>query len=447
MGRSLLNKPSNNQSSYPKRDGDEYYLKTDKNKTVFIIRGGEPAYAKDKHKNDIYPEEGGEQVFIETSKGPVYARNAAKREIYPKDKNKNDKPIFTKFGVQYVKDNDGNEYYPKNADGSEQKHGRYALNYNGLMKYPLDKHKRPHYPIDPNTGNEMYHFDQIHKKLIIGKDSYGNQVYAKDSNGNEFYPGKGMYAKTHDGFPIYAVTATKDVIFPKDSEGNESYLKDERDNDIYKSAGLDLPRYARDRKSNEIYPIHEVLSVYGTYQEICLGVYAKRKNNSYYPLDAYGNEYIIRLTKRTGEFDEKASLPVSYPITNDNWVIVPMVDNKPYILNFQAPHLTEKNLIGNLFRDRWGYSDFLSDVISIRTSRSPIKQYKFLPKGSVGNPVTRNADIHRRNQPPANALNPPNLSESSKKERNWLSIILIVCSFILGLILLNHFKTSATNIT
>lgn len=412
---------------YPKRKGNEYYIKTKDHKVIFTIRDNEPIYAKDKHGNEIYPEENGVQVFIKTSKGPIYAKNALKQEIYPKDKQKNDKPILTQSGVQYAKDKDGNELYPKLADGNEILYDRFAYTATGVMKYPLYKDKRPQYEKDSLTKDEIYHINPNTGTLVIGKDKDGNEVYAKKANGDEFYPAMGIHAKTKDGFPIYAVSDNGEIIFPKDVEGNEYYLKDKNDYDIIYSAKKLLPRYAKDKYGTEIYPVQEMISDFGSYMEVIIREkYALRNNEPYYPLDAYGNEYIIHKKDAKGNFDEEASFPISYPITNDKLAIIPKVKNKPYILKNGVPYLTSKNIMGLLFRDRLGFHDFITHIYSIRDSRSTKKMYKILLSGS-SREVIRNRFIHNRV-----AKTPTLPDETPKKKGIWSSFILLIVFAVIG---------------
>lgn len=462
MSKGLPNKPliSPKDKSYPERNGDEYYLNNNDNELLLVMRDDEPIYAEDRHGNQIYPEVNGEQLFIETSKGPIYAKNALKQEIYPKDKYKNDKPIFTQSDVLYTKDKDGNEFYPKLADGTEMLYERFAYTGTGAIKYPIDKNKRPQYDIDPITDDEKYHIDPKTGMLVIGKDGDGNQVYAKKGNGDEFYPAKGIHAETKDGLPVYAISNEGEIIFPTDVEGNEEYLRDNKDFDIIYSAKELLPRYAKDKNGNEIYPIQEIISDSGTSMEVIIRKkYAIWNNRPYYPLDAYGNEYIIHKKDANGNLNEKESFPLSYPITNDKWVIVPNVNKKPHILKNGIPPLTHKNVIGKLFRDRLGYHDFITNVLSIRNSRSTKRMYKILPTGSsmpmirnkpfpvINQPVVNihkpntgiNQPVVNSNKPVSNAINPPNLPETPPKERSWLFIMLVIFLIIIGFICLFPF--------
>lgn len=421
-------------SSYPTKDGNQYYLIVHK-RPILVTRDNEYIYAQDKYGNEIYPEKDDEQIFIITSKGPIYAKNAEKKEMYPKDKDGNDKPIFTSTGVQYAKDDDGNEYYPEMADGSEKLYGQFAYEIGNVLKYPLNKNKLPQYPKDPATEDEVYYIDPKTNLLIIGKDGNGDQVYAKRKNGDQYYPRFGKYAVRHDGLPLYAVSGEGEIIFPTDMEGNEYYLVDETDDDIFLHGQNLLPRYAKDINNNEIYPIHTSISDLGTFSPMEVtfgGKYAVWNNKPYYPMDAYDNEYIIHKKDSNKNLDEKASFPNSYPITNDKFVIVPNVKNNPYILTNGVPPLTNKNIIGKLYRDTLQYHDFITDVIAHRNSRGSKKMYRFLPTGSLI-PVIRNEP-----SPVVNKTdNTP--TESPKKGTNWSTIILAIILVVMGFIFITQY--------
>ncbi|GBN13112.1 hypothetical protein AVEN_257692-1 [Araneus ventricosus] len=330
-----------------------------------------PYYAEDIYGNQHYPKTAEEHEYYIWI-GSIYAKNAEKKEIYPKVKDGNDKPTFTNTGVQYAKDDDGNEYYPEMADGSEKMHGRFAYEIGNVLKYPLNKNKLPEYPKDPATEDEVYYIDPKTSLLVIGRDGNGDQVYANRKNGDQYYPGFGIYAVTKEDLPLYAFSGKGEIIFRKTVEGNEYYLVDETDDGIFLHGQKLLPRYAKDINNNEIYPILTITSDLGTYSstEVTIGgKYAVWNNKPYYPMDAYDNEYIIHKKDSNKNLDEKVSFPNSYPITNDKFVIVPNVNNNPYILTNGVSHLTNKNIIGKLYRDTLQYHDFITDVIALRNSR------------------------------------------------------------------------------
>ncbi|GFR03151.1 uncharacterized protein TNCT_478281 [Trichonephila clavata] len=93
-----------------------------------------------------------------------------------------------------------------------------------------------------------------------------------------------------------------------------------------------LDRYAKTRNGEEIYPIQVTHQTARRYKEVILNEkYATTDlQEAKYPLEEYGNEYTLEIPIQIAG-KEKGYFPRGYPITNDNWVIVPEVDGKEFI--------------------------------------------------------------------------------------------------------------------
>ncbi|GFR32837.1 uncharacterized protein TNCT_443221 [Trichonephila clavata] len=218
----------------------------------------------------------------------------------------------------------------------------------------------PKYETNDTTHDEVYviHMD---RSINWGVDKEGNQRYAKKENGDEYYPANGEFACNPSGSPQYARTRDEKVIIPLDAERNDSYLKDEGESHV----------------------------IYMDLQE------AK------YPLDEYGNEYTLEIPIQIAG-KEKGYFPRGYPITNDNWVIVPEVDGKEFISDQLLPKVQATNIIGKLYREGKNYRDCVTNVKSTRLSRAARQKYNIFPYVlGASNPPPLN---NRVNPPPI----PPN---------------------------------------
>ncbi|GFQ98434.1 hypothetical protein TNCT_153971 [Trichonephila clavata] len=94
---------------------------------------------------------------------------------------------------------------------------------------------------------------------------------------------------------------------------------------------------------------------------------------------------------------EKDYFPRGYPITNDNWVIVPEVEGKEFISDQLLPKVQATNIIGKLYREGKHYRDYVTNVKSTRLSRAARQKYNIFPYV-----------LGASNPPPLNnLLNPP----------------------------------------
>lgn len=352
-------------------EGDEYYVTTPVPQDIFAkTRDGRLKYAVDHSGNEIYPKHPlvKNEFMITFAPYKAYAKDASGRERYPKtllgDENflldDTYKPI-------YARNENLESYYPKNKEGDEfMAADTFIQNEDGTIVYPLNKFGLPIYEKKDNV--ELYHVDE--KGLLsIGKDITGNQVYAKNELGDEYYPPNNQFAYTLDNVPIYAKNSLGEVIYPKTAEGDEYYISNVKTNSV-----LLANRYAKDKEGNEIYP-----------EGLIIGRKYARNNldEVEYPLDVYGNEWTLRPS--TLPLDESVIFPNGYPITNDGWVIVPKINNEPYLSNTMHPQVQDENVVGLLFRNAEVY-DYLTNVRSSRKSKSAFIEYSKLPRVKVPNP-------------------------------------------------------------
>ncbi|GBN19739.1 hypothetical protein AVEN_261811-1 [Araneus ventricosus] len=314
-------------------------------KTIYndiLDSNGNRTYPRNRYGDEFYLKFYGEDVILQTDDGLRYAKDASHNEIYPKDVHGNDKYIgstyaITQFGPKYPKNKDEDEFYLKQHDGDVILQTQDGLQY--------------------------------------AKDASHNEIYPKDAHGNDKYIDS-TYAITAFGVPILPKTKDEDEFYLKNSDGSSIVIIDDKP----------LSRYAKKKNGDEIYPT-QYFEASQSFREVILeNQYAKLFNNRIlYPLDAYGNEYTIaigtyELDARGREIiDEEISFPNGYPITNDNYVIVPNVENDPYFLRNSTPTVENENILGKLYREANGYQDYLTNTKATKNSRSPAKGYIYFP--------------------------------------------------------------------
>lgn len=362
-----------NQEYNKAGNGDQVYSVIVPPSEVFAKRGGQPYYAKTKYQKEIYPTIKGKQVAIPGPADKYYAKDELDNQYYPKDEDGVEQPHDDSGKVTYARTKDGEEFYPKDQEESEfVEDDQYIINKDGTIKYPVDVNGHPIYPFDA-VDHQYYLF--ANGAMQIGKSTSGTPVYAKQKTSSgawdEYYPSDGQIGYLLTGEPIYAETSTGQLIFPTDSANNEFYLKHKNTQaDSLHSAGRKIHRYARDNQGNEFYPKNK--------KELVLdNRYAELKSTLViYPLDENGNEYILYDDKKR----DKDNFPLGYPITNDEFVIVPKIDGRQYVSKNIFPKVNPANIIGMLYREGEGYSDYVTNVRSGRSSRSTVKPiYKVLP--------------------------------------------------------------------
>ncbi|GFQ75758.1 uncharacterized protein TNCT_211531 [Trichonephila clavata] len=419
-------KDASGKECYPKDAyGDEYYIWN--RKPVFAVKEGRPFYAKDKYQNEFYPVINNREVAIGYFFSKIYAKTASGKEIYPHDAEGNE-VILPKLGTlswNYAKDEDGNAYYPTDKTGEEIVQGDYIYDEDGSFKYPLNREGMPKYEKDDTTHDEVYVI-KMDLSINWGVDKNGNQRYAKKENGDEYYPINGEFIYDPSGSPQYARTREGNIIFPLDVERNESYLMDDGGSDVIYMGDVLLDRYAKTRSGEEIYPIQITHQIARRYKEVLLNEkYATTHLQEVkYPLDEYGNEYTLDIPIQIAG-KEKDYFPRGYPITNDNWVIVPEVEGKEFISDQLLPKVQATNIIGKLYREGKHYRDYVTNVKSTRLSRAARQKYNIFPYV-----------LGASNPPPLNnLLNPPPVPPNKPLPKvsqplNWSLIGMVLIGFI-----------------
>ncbi|GFR16624.1 uncharacterized protein TNCT_246641 [Trichonephila clavata] len=215
-----------------------------------------------------------------------------------------------------------------------------------------------------------------------GVDQNGNQRYAKKENGDEYYPMNGEFARDQNGTPQYARTSDGEVIFPLDAKGNESYLKDNGESHVIHVDNVLLDRYIKTKNGEEMYPIQMMKPTH--FKEVILNEkYAKTAlQEAKYPLDEYGNEYTLKIPADIAG-KEKDYFPLGYPITNDNFIIIPEVNGKKIISDQLFPNVQVTNITGILYREDKNYRDYVTNLKSTRLSRAADKGYMVVAINNV----------------------------------------------------------------
>ncbi|GFU33362.1 hypothetical protein NPIL_183761 [Nephila pilipes] len=150
---------------------------------------------------------------------------------------------------------------------------------------------------------------------------------------------------------------------------NEIYIveKDAGSYSLLKST-RDFVSYVK-RGKVEMYP---TLKIENGIAEMIVDDYAKNifTNEFYYPTDASGNED----TNENCDFIEK----LGYPITNDGYIIVPNINNKPKFIE-NNKDIAEKDIKYMLLRQGFTLYDFLTDKLSFRKSQKNSMNYSYIP--------------------------------------------------------------------
>ncbi|GFR29463.1 uncharacterized protein TNCT_341121 [Trichonephila clavata] len=206
----------------------------------------------------------------------------------------------------------------------------------------------------------------------------GNAFYPKDKTGEEIVYGDYIYYK--DG----------SFKYPLNRDGMPKHETD--DNHQYE---IDTPKQETGRK---IYPIQVTHQTARRYKEVILNEkYATTDlQEAKYPLDEYGNEYTLEIPIQLAG-KEKIYFPRGYPITNDNWVIVPEVDGKELISDQLLPKVQATNIIGKLYREGKNYRDYVTNVKSTHLSRAARQKYNIFPNvlGASNPPPLNNLEGKR----------------------------------------------------
>lgn len=334
------------------------------------------SYKLDGNGDEMYaPDATIENAYLPDSNGVKrYARRRDGSEIYPKLPNGVEYVLYhDDQTIQYAKDNQGNEQYPKDQFLTEfVVNNKIAKDSFGNFRYPRDDYGNPVYPVDPYTSDEIYEYKIMYGPekggVVLGVDRNGNECYAKFATGDEYYPETNQFAfdKVRNQYK-YAFNADDDVIFKLNQAGDEIYVK-KKDNSDETRNGI-LERYARKANGDEYYP-REYVNSGNFFREIALNSeYAVDKNGvEFYPQDDFGNEYAIE--------DAIDIYPDGYPTTHDGFIIIAakngrMLLTPTHILNRETDFENVKYL-----ERSWKEPDFLTDFEILATKRHFQRPYK-----------------------------------------------------------------------
>lgn len=398
-------------------------------KQEYSSKNGIRYYKTDENGKEIYEMVNGEPIFAEKpGVGPIYARDEEGNEYYPNSIYGIQEVFLVRNGIPvYAVDKYNQPFYPKRKGRDHiLKPIGPIRNSTGCVKYPLDEWGEPIYPEIDNT---KFYYDG----RCVGLNKAGNPVYLKEPNGDEFYPRNGSFGRNKKGEPKYAETKSGLTIFLKTRIGSEYYLKHARtlDDWIWMSNGKMLTRYAKDSDGNEKYPQRAVAheGTQPVLTEVIMNErYAKTAQGKFfYPKDENGNEFIMK-PKDKDKWSQVFA--IGYPITNDNYYIIPSYNEKPLFAKRINGDIDESNLVAKIFRQETGYSDYLTNVRAERLSTAQRKNYK----------TTMHPNVILQNQSKNIIKNLPKTNNSSESKREiktfslslyyWIAIFITLLGLI-----------------
>lgn len=371
-------------SHYSKRRGIEKYIKDTFKRDVYIKLNKYEIYAFDftkkreilardennnefyckRNDNEIYPiflDTGFQKLAVENG-SQIYAIDKFGNEKYPLNRYRKEKlakkHINSNTTIYYASYANNEQFYPKDDMRNEWIHtenGNYllALTHDSKPKVPILKNGKINYA-KKNNKEVLY---QYKHKPFFGKDTSGNEIYPLDENNDEYYPNYNstpMIAKNSDGKYKYALSHLQKIIYPQDQLKDEHYIENFVGNKSECVLEEQADFFDRYILSNE-YPTKENSN--GLITEILINNNLLNK----YPLDSNKNEF----TTESGCI----LATLGYPITHDNFIILPNVNNKPITLP-NDKHLL-KHVKYLLYRPIFNTYDFLTDVQSKRKSNIP----------------------------------------------------------------------------
>ncbi|GFQ68209.1 uncharacterized protein TNCT_730081 [Trichonephila clavata] len=363
------------------KNGNEQYINTSDPSKIFAKkRNGEQFYAK-KKKVEIYPTIQNKQLVIMKNGSPIYAKNRKGSEKYPRDEDQKELYARNSLGEYvFAKDKKGFEIYAKDKNGLEflPEKGVYVKKVAKNNIYPRDENGNSIYPM--SNGAQEYIIKD--NKPIFGTDTHGNEFYAKDIQKNDYYPFTGEFAMTKNNEPLYAKTLLKEIILPRRRQGE--YYFENSDGDSYKylmKSGAIKLKYAKDYKGQEIYPKSAIVigGRIRMIERILNDTYAIKENRElYYPIDENMNEYVLPVSPPY--ILESKAFVNGYPITNDDFYIIPNFADKPHLLS-SYPDIGVKDIKFIIKRniDTYKRYDYVTDVKSLRKSRTGSYKYDKTP--------------------------------------------------------------------
>ncbi|KAF8784204.1 Capsid-associated protein Vp91 like protein [Argiope bruennichi] len=411
-----------------KLNRDECYLPTDNPERIYARNEkNEKRYARGNNGREIYAEIKEEPIVIRNKEdNPIYAKNELKSEYYPM---KNGKDIVFRgkeHMVIYACDQKGQEFYPKDERGNE-----YSVD--NIFIGNEDGTKVIH-PRDVNGKSMIYPYQLYDGTYPFERDSDGDEIYPVDINGNQYYPGD--VAHTKDNLPLYAYSKDGEIIYETNSNGDEIYLSnpDDLTDVILVKNGNQLPRYAITHDGEEIYPKYTIsIRPFRQIEMILNNQYAKDSvGRPKYPLDFNGNEYTLHPISN----DIDKVFPIGYPITNDEKIIIPNINDEPYFIKETDSMVTVNNIDG-IIRENWpvGNKDYVTNIKSTRKSRA-LRQYPYEIKWT--------RSVEKKSITKANP--PVNTSSTSKSGYGgfWKLVLGLLVGLVIVIVIFMNFSLGKT---
>lgn len=309
----------------------------------------------------------GFQKFATNSRGTqLYAKTIFGSEKYPLNRSRKEKLAKNSESKYYYATYSNKEsFYPRcdllNEYAYKDPKDGYliALTYDGKPKAPLLKSGRVNYA---KVGNKEILYE-LNRVPFFGLDVSGNQQYPLDENMDEYYPVYNscpLIAKDSSGRYKYALNCFQKIIFPVNQNGKKVYINEYLKNTT--QCALEEQSENFESYIENWYPLKQNRA--GRSEIIINNILLPEQ----YPIDMLGNEF----TNENGDIISS----LGYPITNDNFIILPNRNNKP-IIQSNDEHLLKriKYLLYRPFDDTY---DFLTDVRSNRNASSAKKKYDVL---------------------------------------------------------------------
>lgn len=341
-------------------------------------------YPKDQFGNELY-------MSPTNLKYSYRIDNDTNEEIYAKFSNGDEYYIRSGNNDMYAKNAHGEFKYAKNKQGDEfyareglyrsilPPHNLYARNRLGVNIYPMDDRGNPSYYQSSPSSRQEYKFQNLDQSYVFGINKSGDEVYAVDEMGNEYYPPSMQIAKNRHGQFQYARKQDSEIIYPVNTTtGNEYYISQNGD-EARPLRKVSFKRYAKKSNGSYFYPQN------ANGLEIVINskyLVDKSTNLSVYPVDEFGNEYMLKSLLANND----------YPITYDGRVIVQSQENNlsPIFYNTANTRVGPSNVKEILYKSHnVSTIHFITDVFTTR-KREKKKDLISFPFPNIVNPPKQN---------------------------------------------------------
>lgn len=215
---------------YPKEWGNEIYLHSkDLGYAIFARkRDDKEFYAKNHLGDELYMDQRmyiTSRIYIIRNGQPIYAKLAHGETYYYSDSMSEylwDGTLIETSDQWYFRDEKDNEVYRKSLKGGQV----YATYANGYQRYAMDANMIQMYA-QSDDQTEIYARDEKNKPYFAF-DEYQNHKYAKDSSLNDYYfPGdtQDVFARNKKGEKFYAKNVNGIDVYPTRSDGTDILIE------------------------------------------------------------------------------------------------------------------------------------------------------------------------------------------------------------------------------